>query len=243
MNTSWKKQKEVLSQLNAFDSVHWAFLNILWQWPPSVESGHSLRVIILPVRKMVWLFTNKRALPAYLFIIPLHIQWGFLTDDVIHSITVQIHPFNSLQLRSKIPWILIGWCAVAQDPGSRSCWHGEPAKSLCPAVCDLAPFCPKDTAPAGLPGLFRAPAQGQLLFSKAYSALTLGWLRVQPFHICCHLLPLSDPAWMPLPSTFSTLNPGKANLTPELPASGLSVDKSSGGSQQSYSELGIECTG
>lgn len=115
---------------------------------------------------------------------------------------------------------------------------------VCVRLCvTLPPSVPKTPPHPAPPGLFHAPAQGQLLFSKAYSALTLGWLRVQPFHICCHLLPLDDPAWMPLPSTFSTPNPGKANLTPELPASGLSVDKSSGGSQQSYSELGIECTG
>lgn len=94
MNTSWEKQKEEPSQLNASTSVHLAFLNILWQWLLRVEFGHSSRVFFLPVRKMVRLFTNKRAPPPYLFIIPLHIQWGFLTDDVIHSITVQIHPLT-----------------------------------------------------------------------------------------------------------------------------------------------------
>ena len=86
--------------------------------------------------------------------------------------------FNSLEfhLRNNLPWILIGWRAVAQDPGYRSCWHGEPAKSLCPAVRNLAPLCPRDTAPPGLPGLSCAPARGQLLFSETNSALTLSWL-------------------------------------------------------------------
>lgn len=87
-----RKSERTLPAFNVFNSVHLAFLNILWQWPLNVESGHFSRVIFLPVRKMVQLFTNKRTLPPYLFIIPLHIQWGFLTDDVIHSITVQIHP-------------------------------------------------------------------------------------------------------------------------------------------------------
>lgn len=89
MNISKEKQQEQLSWLHAFDSVHLVFLAVVWQshraWNSAVPQEGSL-----PVRKMVPLLLNKRA-PPYLFIIPLHIQGAFLTDDVIHSITVQIH--------------------------------------------------------------------------------------------------------------------------------------------------------
>lgn len=91
MNTSWERQK-ALSQLGAFDSVHLVSLGIPPQWLLGVECGQPSRVSFLTVRKIVQLFTNKRALSPYLFIIPLHIQWGFLTDDVIHFIIAQIHP-------------------------------------------------------------------------------------------------------------------------------------------------------
>ena len=114
---------------------------------------------------------------------------------------------------------------------------------VCVRLCVTLPLQSQRHRPTRRPWSAPRSAQGPLLFSKTYSVLTLGWLRVQPFHICCHLPPPNDPAWMPLPSTFSTSSPGKANLTPELPASGLSVDKSSGGIQQPYSEPGVECTG
>ena len=70
-----------LSELTMVNSVHLVFFTVC---------GWNLATF-LPLRKMVQLFINKRA-PPYLFVIPLQIQWGFLADDVIHSITVQIHP-------------------------------------------------------------------------------------------------------------------------------------------------------
>lgn len=119
---------------------------------------------------------------------------------------------------------------IAQFPGYCSCWHGELAKRLCPAVCVLALLCPRDTAPPSSPA-FPCSGTGQLLFSEAHSTPDT-WLADSGLPtICCHL-PLNDPAPIPLHSTFPVPKKGKERHSAsatliQLPCSGPSVDWSS----------------
>lgn len=115
---------------------------------------------------------------------------------------------------------------LCQLPSTLVTAHADMESQLrvCAWLCMSLPLlCPRDTALPGLPALSWALARGQLLFLRlALPWHSACWMSSLPTSYCP--LPLRDPAWIPLPSTFPPPNQGKADFTPPLPSSGLSVD-------------------
>lgn len=140
--------------------------------------------------------------------------------------------FNSLEfhIRNNVPWILISWYAVAQDLGYCSCWHGKPEKKSVSGFAWPCPLCPRDTALPGLPGLVwsvlhSGTGEVAVLWGSLCPDTLAGWKSSLPRSAITFLW-MVPPGFL-LPAPF--LPPVKEKLiqTPQLPKSGLSVDRSS----------------